>query len=121
MEQLHQVLGYVALGGSIVGVAWCAWLAMRPDGPGGAASGRWLTWFGYALIAVTVAGAITGAVRQGSGGTPGALHPIVAALSVFALPTARYLGMLTPRRQAWVWLGGYAVTGLAVLALFQNG
>jgi hypothetical protein len=118
MQLLHQVIGFVALGGALVGVAWCAWAALRP---GRAVDGRLLAWFGYAIVALTVLGAITGAFRQTSGGTPDAAHPIFAGLSVIAVPLARYLAMLAPRREAWVWLGGYVLLGLAVVGLFQTG
>lgn len=118
MEIVHSVLGYAALGGALVGVAWCAWLALRPAA---AVNGRFLAWFGYAVVAVAVIDAITGAFRQASGGTPDAAHPVFAGLSVIAVPIARYLSMLAPRREAWVWLGGYVVLGLAVFGLFQTG
>lgn len=118
MQLLHQVLGYVALLGAIVGVAWCAWVGLRP---GIALNGRFLAWFGYAVVAIAVIAAITGAFRQGSGGTPGAAHPLFAGLSVISIPVARYLSMIAPRREAWVWLAGYVVLGLAVVGLFQTG
>jgi hypothetical protein len=118
MQLLHQVLGFVALGGALAGVGWCAWVALRP---GTAVNGRLLAWFGYAIVGITVIGAITGAFRQGSGGTPEPAHPLFAGLSVIAIPVARYLSMVAPRREAWVWLGGYVVLGLAVLGLFQTG
>jgi hypothetical protein len=118
MEQLHQLLGWIALAGALAGVAWCAWVAVRP---GMAPDGRLLTWFGYAVIAVAILGAITGAFRQTSGGNPGVAHPLFAALSVFAIPLARYLALLAPRRESWVWLGGYVVAAVAVFGLFQTG
>jgi hypothetical protein len=118
VDLVHLLTGYGALAGAVAGIAWCAWLALRPQG---AIDGRLLTWFGYAVVAVTVLGAITGAFRQTSGGSPGAAHPIMAGLSVVAIPVARYLSMLAPRREAWVWLGGYVVLGLAVYGLFQTG
>lgn len=118
MQLLHQVLGYVALGGALVGIAWCAWLALRPST---AVNGRLLTWFGYVIVVITVVGAISGAFRQTSGGTPEPTHPLFAGLSVVAVPAARYLSLLAPRREAWVWLGGYVVVGLAVFGLFQTG
>lgn len=118
MQLLHQVLGFVAVGGAIVGIAWCAWLAMRP---GTAVDGKLLAWFGYAIAAITVVEAISGGIRQGSGGTPGAAHPLFAGLSVIAIPVARYLSMIAPRREAWVWLVGYAVLALAMLGLFATG
>jgi hypothetical protein len=122
MEQLHQLLGWIALAGALAGVAWCAWVAVRPGaGPGAAPDGRLLTWFGYAVVATAIIGAITGAFRQTSGGDPGVAHPLFAALSVFAIPLARYLALLAPRRESWVWLGGYAVAAVAVLGLFQTG
>ena len=117
MDVAHRLLGYAALGGALVGVAWCAWVALRPA----AVNGRLLSWFGYAVVALAVIGAISGAFRQASGGTPEATHPIFAGLSVIAIPIARYLSMLAPRREAWVWLGGYVVLGLAVFGLFQTG
>lgn len=118
MQLLHQVLGLVALGGALVGVAWCAWVALQPSV---AVNGKLLAWFGYAVVAITVIGAITGAFRQGSGGTPGAAHPLFAGLSVIAVPVARYLSMIAPRREAWVWLAGYVVLGVAVGGLFLTG
>jgi hypothetical protein len=118
MQLLHQVLGFVAMGGALAGAAWCAWVALRPEV---AVNGRLLAWFGYAVVAITVIGAITGAFRQTSGGTPGAAHPIMAGLSVIAIPTTRYLSLLAPRRAAWVWLVGYVVLALAVVGLFLTG
>ncbi|HYL40743.1 MAG TPA: hypothetical protein VET90_05480 [Candidatus Binatus sp.] len=118
MQLLHQFLGFVAVAGAIVGIAWCAWVALQPAT---AVNGRFLTWFGYAIVAVAVIAAITGAFRQGSGGTPGATHPLFAAVSVVAVPVARYLSMLAPRREAWVWLVGYVLLGLAMVGLFLTG
>ena len=118
MQLLHQVLGYLALAGALLGIGWCAWLALRPSM---AVNGRLLTWFGYGVVAITVIEAITGAFRQTSGGTPEPTHPLFAGLSVVAIPAARYLSLLAPRREAWVWLGGYVVLGLAVVGLFQTG
>lgn len=117
MQLLHQVLGFVTLAGAIVGIGWCAWLALRPE----ALDGKFLAWFGYAVVAVAVLDAIVGAVRQGSGGTPASTHPIFAGLSVIAIPAARYLSMVAPRREAWVWLVGYVVLALAMVGLFQTG
>jgi hypothetical protein len=118
MQELHLALGWVALIGAVVGAGWCAWLALRP---GRAVDGRLLTWFGTAVVAIAVIDAITGAIRQTSGGSPASTHPIFAGLSVIAIPVARYLSMLAPRREAWVWLGGYVVLALAVFGLFQTG
>lgn len=118
MQLLHQVLGFVAIGGALVGVAWCAWVALQPAR---SVDGRSLAWFGYAVVAVTVLAAVTGAFRQTSGGTPGAAHPLFAGLSVVAIPAARYLAMVAPRREHWIWLAGYVVLGLAVVGLFQTG
>jgi hypothetical protein len=118
MQLLHQVLGFVAVGGALAGVAWCAWVGLQP---GRAINGRFLLWFGYAVVAVTVIAAITGAVRQGSGGTPEPAHPLFAGISVIAIPIARYLSLLAPRREAWVWLAGYVVLALAMVGLFQTG
>lgn len=118
MQLLHQVLGFVALGGAVVGIAWCAWVALQPSK---ALNGRLLAWFGYAVVALTVVEAITGAFRQGSGGTPEPAHPLFAGLSVIAIPVTRYLSMVAPRREAWVWLAGYVVLGVAVIGLFQTG
>ncbi len=117
MQLLHQMLGFLALGGALVGVAWCAWVALDRA----AVNGKFLAWYGYAVVAVTVLAAITGAFRQGSGGTPGTAHPLFAGLSVVAVPAARYLSMIAPRREPWVWLGGYVVLGLAVVGLFVTG
>jgi len=118
MQLLHAFLGYVALLGAIGGAAWCAWLALDPRS---AIDGRLLAWFGYGVVAIAVIGAITGAFRATSGGTPGAIHPIAAGLSVIAIPAARYLSLLAPRREAWVWLGGYVVLALSVVGLFLTG
>jgi len=118
MQLFHQLLGFVAVLGVIGGIGWCAWVALQP---GTAINGKFLTWFGYAVVGVTVVAAITGAFRQGSGGTPGAAHPLFAGLSVVAIPIARYLSMLAPRREAWVWLAGYVVLGLAMVGLFATG
>ena len=118
MQLFHQVLGFVSLGGAVAGIAWCAWVGLRP---GVAVNGRFLAWFGYAVVAITAIAAITGAFRQGSGGTPAAAHPLFAGLSVIAIPVARYLSILAPRREAWVWLAGYVILGLAVVGLFQTG
>ena len=118
MQLFHQVIGFVAMGGALAGAAWCAWVALRP---GTAVNGRFLAWFGYAVVAITVIGAITGAFRQTSGGAPGAAHPIMAGLSIIAIPIARYLSMLAARRAAWVWFGGYLVLALAVVGLFLTG
>jgi hypothetical protein len=118
MQLLHQVLGFVALGGAIVGAAWCTWVALQPSR---AVNGRFLAWFGYAVVAITVIAAITGALRQGSGGTPEPTHPLFAGLSVIAIPIARYLSMVAPRRESWVWLAGYVILGIAVVGLFQSG
>jgi hypothetical protein len=118
MQLFHLFIGYVALLGAVAGAAWCAWVALQRST---AVNGRFLSWFGYAVVAITVIGAITGAFRQGSGGTPGALHPIVAGLSVISIPAARYLSMLAPAGAAWVWLGGYVVLAVAVIGLFLTG
>ncbi len=118
MQLLHHALGFVALVGALLGIVWCTWVAVRP---GAAIDGRLLARFGYAIVTLTVVEVITGALRQGAGGTPQSTHPIFAGLSVIAIPVARYLSLLAPRREAWVWLGGYIVLGLAVLGLFQTG
>ncbi len=118
MQLLHLPLGFLALAGALVGIGWCAWVAWRPAV---AIDGRLLAWFGYAIVGLTVIEAITGAFRQTSGGTPGATHPLFAGLSIIAIPVARYLSLLAPRREAWVWLGGYVLLAGALLGLFQTG
>jgi hypothetical protein len=118
MQLFHLFLGVVAMLGAIGGAAWCAWLVLEPRT---AIDGRLLAWFGYGVVAIAVIGAITGAFRQTSGGTPGALHPIAAGLSVVAIPAARYLCVLAPRREPWVWLAGYVALALSVVGLFLTG
>jgi hypothetical protein len=93
MELLHAVIGWVSLGGAVAGAAWCAWVVMSPR----AVNGRLLTWFGYAIVMLAVIGAITGAFRQTSGGTPGVAHPVFAGLSVVVVPLSRYLSILMPK------------------------
>ena len=118
MELLHAVIGWVGLAGALAGAAWCAWVVLSPR----AVNGRLLAWFGYAIVGLVVVGAITGAFRQTSGGSPGVAHPVVAAVSVVVVPLARYLSVLAPKgREAWVWLAGYAILALAVFGLFQTG
>lgn len=118
MQLLHQLIGVASIAGALVGVGWCLWVAMSAR----AVNGRSLTWFGYAIVALVVLGAITGAFRQTSGGTPESAHPIFAGLAVIAVPVTRYLSMLAPRgREAWAWLVGYVVLALAVVGLFQTG
>ena len=118
MQLLHEVLGWVALAGAVAGAGWCLWVAVTPR----AVNGRLLSRFGYAVVALVVVGAITGAFRQTSGGTPDAAHPIFAGLSVVVVPLSRYLSVLAPpRRAAWVWLVGYAILAVSVFGLFQTG
>ena len=118
MELLHAVIGWIALAGAVAGAAWCTWVALSPR----AVNGRLLSLFGYAIVVLVVVGAITGAFRQTSGGTPGVAHPIFAGLAVIVIPLSRYLSILAPKgREVWVWLIGYAMLALAVLGLFQTG
>ena len=117
MDVLHRLIGFAALGGAGLGVIGAAWLAFRPA----ALDRRYLGWLGYAVVALTVIGAATGAFRQTSGGTPEALHPIFAGLSVVTIPVAAYLGPLFRERVAWAWLIAFALTVLAVVGLFQTG
>jgi hypothetical protein len=117
MDVIHRLIGYASLAGAIGGAAWALWLVARPR----ALDRRALSWLGYAVVALTVLGAATGAFRQTSGGTPGSTHPIFAALAIVAVPVAQYLAPLFRTREPWVWLAGYAVTALAVVGLFQTG
>jgi hypothetical protein len=117
MDLLHRLIGYAALGGAGLGIVGAAWVAFRPA----ALDRRYLAWLGYAVVALSVLAAATGASRQTSGGTPAALHPIFAALSVVTIPVAAYLAPLFRERVAWAWLVAFAVTALAVVGLFQTG
>ena len=118
MQLLHQLIGFAAIAGAVLGAGWCLWVATSAR----AINGRFLTWFGYGVVALVVIGAITGAFRQASGGTPASAHPIFAGLAVIAVPITRYLSMLAPRgREAWAWLVGYVLLAIAVVGLFQTG
>ena len=120
---IHRLLGYLAVGGVVIGLGWAALAIMRPRTTG---LDRWFhvgEWFQAAVVALLVVVAASGLVLVLAGGRPAdGLHLLYAGLAIGAVPAARsFAGRASGRSAAVAMLAAFLVLAVLLYRLFTTG
>jgi hypothetical protein len=118
VEAIHRLLAFVAVGATIVGIAWSLLLAAT-----GRAAGPGFERFQAGVVSVFLVGAVSGGLLLLGGFRPAeALHLLYAVIALAVVPLARsFLGRATPRRATALLLVAFVVLGAVTYRLFTTG
>ena len=120
---IHRLLGYLAVGGVVIGLGWAALVIMRPRTT---APDRWFhvgEWLQAAVVALLVIVAASGLVLVLAGGRPAdGLHFLYAATAIGIIPLTRsFAGRASRRSASAAMLAAFLVLAVLLYRLFTTG